>query len=76
MGDLPHSIVAHKTDLAPPTPWKWTREPVAAQIRDINIEQLLCAETYREDASFVQDLGLVRSMPNQNPSWPLQTKAG
>ena len=57
-GDLSRWIVAHKTDLAASTPGKWTREQVAARIRDITIEQLGCAETYREDASFVQDLGL------------------
>ena len=50
--------MAHKTDLARTAPGKWTREQVAARIRDITIEQLGCAVTYREDASFVQDLGL------------------
>jgi hypothetical protein len=58
VGDLSRWIVAHKTDLVPSTPGKWTREQVAARIRDIAVEQLGCAETYREDASFVQDLGL------------------
>ncbi|MCX6923126.1 MAG: acyl carrier protein [Verrucomicrobia bacterium] len=58
VGDLSRWIVAHKMDLAPATPGKWTREQVAARIRDITIEQLGCAETYREDASFVQDLGM------------------
>jgi hypothetical protein len=58
VGDLSRWIVAHKTDLAPSTPGKWTRESVAARIRDITVEQLGCAETYREGASFVQDLGL------------------
>jgi hypothetical protein len=58
VGDLSRWIVAHKSDLASSTPGKWTREQVAARIRDITVEQLGCAETYREDASFVQDLGL------------------
>jgi acyl carrier protein len=58
VGELSRWIVAHKTDLAPTAPGKWTREQVAARIRDITVEQLGCAETYREEASFVQDLGL------------------
>jgi hypothetical protein len=58
VGDFSRWIVAHKTDLARSTPGKWTREQVAARIRDITIEQLGCAKTYREDASFVQDLGM------------------
>jgi hypothetical protein len=58
VGDLSRWIVAHKTDLAPSAPGKWTREQVAARIRDITIEQVGCAETYREDASFIQDLGM------------------
>jgi len=58
VGNLSRWIVAHKTDLAPSAHGKLTREQVAARIRDITVEQLGCAETYREDASFVQDLGL------------------
>lgn len=58
VGELSRWIVAHKIDLAPAGPGKWTREQVAARIRDITIEQLDCAESYREDASFVQDLGM------------------
>jgi hypothetical protein len=57
-GDFSCQIVAHKTDLVPSTPGKWTCEQVAARIRDITVEQLGCAETCREDASFVQDLGM------------------
>jgi len=58
VADLSRWIVAHKSDLASSTPGKWTREQVAARLRDIAIEQLGCAKTYREDASFVQDLGM------------------
>jgi acyl carrier protein len=58
MGDLSRWILAHKMNLVSSTPGKWTREQVAARIRDITIEQLGCAKAYREDASFVQDLGL------------------
>jgi hypothetical protein len=58
VGDLSRWIVAHKTDLTASGPGKWTREQIAARIRGIVIEQLGCADTYREDASFVEDLGL------------------
>jgi acyl carrier protein len=58
VGDLARWIVAHKTDLAGSTPGKWTREQVAARVREVVIEQLDCAETYREDASFIQDLDM------------------
>ncbi len=58
VGDLSRWIVAHKRDLLPSSPGKWTREQVAARIRAITVEQLECSDTYREDASFVQDLGM------------------
>jgi hypothetical protein len=58
VADLSRWIVAHKSNLAPSAPGKWTREQVAARIREITIEQLGCAKTYREDASFVHDLGM------------------
>jgi hypothetical protein len=58
VGDLSCWIVAHKGDLAPVTPGTWTREQVAARIRDITIEELDCAAAYREDAFFVRDLGM------------------
>jgi acyl carrier protein len=49
--------MAHKPDLAGLVRGRWTREQVAARVREIVIEQLDCASSYREDASFVQDLG-------------------
>jgi hypothetical protein len=58
VGDLSRSLVAHKTDLASPTPGRWTREQAAERVREIVIEQLDCAGTYREDVSFINDLGL------------------
>jgi hypothetical protein len=58
VGDLSRWIVGHKTDLASSTPGRWTREQVAARIREITVEHLGCADTYREEASFVKDLGL------------------
>ena len=58
VGDLSRWIVAHKPDLAPSAPGKWTREQVAERVREIVIEKLGCAGSYREEASFVKDLGL------------------
>jgi hypothetical protein len=58
VGDLSRWIVGRKTDRAGSTPRKWTREQVAARVREITIEHLGCAEAYREDGSFVEDLGL------------------
>lgn len=58
VGELSRWLVGHKTDLAGAAPGKWTREQVAARIRDITIEQTGCGQAYREDASFVQDLGM------------------
>jgi hypothetical protein len=58
VGDLSRWIVAHKPDLAPSAPGKWTREQVAERVREIVIEKLGCAGSYREAASFVKDLGL------------------
>jgi hypothetical protein len=58
VGDLSRWIVGHKTELAGSTPGKWTREEVAARVREITVEHLGCADAYREDASFVKDLGL------------------
>jgi acyl carrier protein len=57
-GDLARWVTAHKTDLANSIPGGWTREQVAAGVREIVIEQLGCEKTYREDASFIKDLGL------------------
>jgi acyl carrier protein len=56
-GDMARWVMAHKPDLAGPVPGCWTREQVAARVREIVIEQLDCANIYRDDASFVQDLG-------------------
>ncbi len=57
VGDLARWVMAHKTDLGSQVPGRWTREQVAARVREITIEQLGCGETYREDASLVKDLG-------------------
>jgi acyl carrier protein len=57
VGDLARWVLAHKSDLAGPVAGRWTREQVAARVREIVVEQLDCASIYRENASFVQDLG-------------------
>jgi acyl carrier protein len=51
-------IIATAGDLASSVPGGWTREQVAARVREIVIEQLGCEKTYREDASFIKDPGL------------------
>jgi len=59
VGDLSRWIIAHTLDLAGPGPARnWTREQVAARVREIVIEQLDSATTYREDAGFIEDLGM------------------
>jgi hypothetical protein len=50
--------MAHKTDLATPLAGRWTREQVAARVREIMIATLGHKTRYRESASFVKDLGL------------------
>ena len=58
VGDLSRWIMTHKPDLTSPGPARhWTREQVAARVREIVIEQLDCANSYREDAGFIDDLG-------------------
>lgn len=59
VGDLSRWITGHTSDLADPaTPGRWTREQVAARVREVLIEYLGCERNYREDASLVKDLGL------------------
>ncbi len=58
VGNLARWIVGHKSGLDQSGPGKWTREQVAERIRAITIEHLNCAQAYREDASFVRDLGM------------------
>jgi len=58
VGGVAQWLLAHKPDLAQPGQKGWTRDQVAARVREIVIGTLGCADTYREDASFVGDLGL------------------
>jgi hypothetical protein len=58
LGQLAHWIMTHKSDLAgSPTP-SWTCDQVAARVREIVVKTLACDPTYRDDARFIQDLGL------------------
>lgn len=58
VGDLSRWILSHKSDLASPTSGRWTREQVAARVREIVIENLGCGDRYREDSLFVEELGV------------------
>lgn len=56
--DLSRWLVAHNPALVNAPPGQWSHEQIAERIREIVIEVLGCEKTYREDARFVEDLGL------------------
>jgi acyl carrier protein len=58
IGDLSRWVMAHKGDLANATPSGWTRDQVAARVREIVVDVLNIKPDFSEDASFVKDLGL------------------
>lgn len=58
VGAFAEWITAHKSDFALPSCRAWTRDQVRARVKEIVIEHLGCEEQYREDALFVEDLGL------------------
>ena len=58
VGDLSRWVVARGPSFIAIEPGKWTREQIAERVREVVVDQLDCAETYREDARFVRDLGL------------------
>ena len=58
VGGLSRWLVARGASFVAVEPGKWTREQIAARIREIVVDQLRCEQTYREDARFVQDLGM------------------
>lgn len=58
VGDLSRWVVARGPSFIVLEPSKWAREQIAERVREIVIDQLGCENTYREDARFVQDLGL------------------
>ena len=58
LGDLSLWVKTHKSDLAVKCQKAWSREQVAARVREIVIKTLGCDNNYSEDARFIQDLGL------------------
>jgi len=59
VGDLSRWIMHHRRDPGATAAQRaWAREQVAGRVREIVIEHLDCAEAYREDARFIQDLGM------------------
>ena len=58
IGELARWIMTHKANLAAPQAPSWTRDQVAARVREIVVHILGCDSTYRQDARFIQDLGL------------------
>ena len=51
-------VVANPSNLVAVPPGQWSREQVAEKVRSIVIGVLGCEKEYREDARFVEDLGV------------------
>ncbi len=58
VGDLSRWVVARGPSFIAIEPCKWTREQIAERVREVVIGQLGCVKNYREDARFIEDLGL------------------
>jgi acyl carrier protein len=58
IGDLARWVMTHKSDIAQATIPGWTRDQVAARVREIVAEQLGIKPDFSEDANFVKDLGM------------------
>lgn len=58
VGTFAEWITTHKSDLASASTHAWTPDQVRARVKEIVIEHLGCKEHYREDALFVEELGL------------------
>jgi hypothetical protein len=58
VGQLSEWIVVHVPDVVKAQPGAWSREQVASMVREIVIHVLCCEKKYRQDAHFVNDLGL------------------
>ncbi|MEO5803538.1 MAG: hypothetical protein ABIR24_08395 [Verrucomicrobiota bacterium] len=58
VGKTTRWLVGHNPSLFSDLPGEWSRKQVAERVREIVIEMLCCEKTYREDARFVEDLGL------------------
>lgn len=58
VGDFSRWAMTHKSDLAHTTPSGWTRDQVAARVREIIVDVLGCKPDFNENARFIEDLGL------------------
>lgn len=58
IGGFSHWLAAHAPDIVGAPPGQWSREQIAEKVREIVNDQLGCEKVYREDAHFVEDLGL------------------
>lgn len=58
VGGLARWVLARRPDLVGAPPGPWTRSQVAAKVRELTVDRLGCGKTYREDARFVDDLGM------------------
>jgi acyl carrier protein len=58
VGDFSRWVMTHKADLSTAAIPAWTRDQVAARVREIIIGVLGCKPDFSEDANFVKDLGL------------------
>lgn len=58
IGQLARWVMTRKPTLAASNTSSWTRDQVAARVREIVVKTLACESNYREDARFIQDLGL------------------
>ena len=58
IGDLARWVMTHKSDLANAIIAGWTRDQVAARVRELIVEQLGVPPDFSEDANFVRDLGV------------------
>lgn len=58
VGGLARWLVARGPSFIAIEPGKWTREQIAERVREVVIAQLGCAKSYREDARFIEDLGV------------------
>lgn len=58
VGQLAENLTGLAPKLFEPTGPAWTRAEVASAVRAIVVDFLDCEMTYREDAHFVEDLGM------------------
>jgi hypothetical protein len=58
VGDLSRWVMMRKPGLSVPQTSTWAREQVVSGVRDIVVRALDSGDKYREDARFIQDLGL------------------